>query len=74
MLYTIIALAGKPYRPANGTEGDFFHEWFCDRCRYESTCALLLASMLYQIDDPEYPKEWKHNEKGQPVCTMFEQN
>ena len=70
-----------PYRPANGTEGAYFQADFCDRCKhdqgYQRTldathgCPILLATLLFQVDDPEYPREWIW-ENGIPKCTKFE--
>jgi hypothetical protein len=76
MYYTIKELAEKPYRPANGTEGEMFKEWFCDKCRAqekEKLCEILSCSMMYEINEIEYPAEWTHNDKGQPICIAFEQ-
>lgn len=78
--------AGKPYRPANGTEGEYFMERFCYRCKRdaefqrtqdgEDGCPIILASMTYDVNDPEYPKEWVTTEDyplgGAGECTAFE--
>jgi hypothetical protein len=65
------------YRPSNGTEGDFFMDKFCFRCRNDSEdaqCSLLIASMVFDVDDPEYPSEWVQNEDGiGGYCTAFEE-
>lgn len=63
----------KPYRPSNGTEGDFFMAEFCFRCgrdTEEKPCKLLGNSLAYEIGDPEYPKEWITDEEGSR-CTAF---
>ena len=79
-------LAGKPYRPANGTEGEYFMERFCYRCKRdqkfqetqdgEDGCPIILASMAYDVDDPKYPEEWVTTEEyplgGAGKCTAFE--
>ena len=71
----------KLYRPSNGTEGMDFTERFCDQCvheeKYQRTqegedaCVILSNSMRYEIDDPDYPKEWIY-QNGRAVCTKFE--
>jgi hypothetical protein len=58
----------KPYRPSNGEEGLMFQEAWCDRCMRDRAfresdgnaegCSILSSSMLYETDDPKYPKEW----------------
>jgi len=72
--YRIPALAGKPYRPSNGTEGMMFMEKFCDRCQrdalYRKTgwdgCEIIDASLV------DGAKEWTHDAEGRPTCTEFE--
>ena len=61
------------YRPSNGTEGMAFQETWCDRCRRDATgrCPILGATMLFDIDDPEYPREWTFADDGAPICTAF---
>lgn len=69
-----------PYRPSNGTEGaDFMDEW-CNRCARDAAfredpdncdgCSIAAATFAFEIDHPEYPKEWITDEKG-PRCTAF---
>ena len=70
-------LAGKIYRPANGTEGDIFMQHFCYKCIHddlenENYCHILNRTLVHEVDDEEYPKEWIYNEDGRPVCTEFE--
>jgi len=68
--------SGKPYRPANGTEGDMFQESYCDKCsKYspEEGCDILLNTMVYEIGDSDYPKEWKFDENGHPTCTAYQE-
>lgn len=75
----------KPYRPSTGTEGaDFFDCWCCrcardkamregcdiDECDDNEKCEIIANTMVYDIDDPEYPKEWIEDESG-PRCTAF---
>jgi len=71
----------KPYRPSNGTEGDYFMADFCNKCAREAAyrrdpdandcCDILVMTFAVGIDDPAYPKEWVTDDKG-PRCTAFE--
>lgn len=70
----------KLYQPSNGTEGMIFTSYYCDRCTFddgvsqygdEKACTLLLNSMMYGTDDPEYPQEWIEDEDGNGTCTKF---
>lgn len=67
------ASAGESYRPSNGTEGHYFREWYCDRCKHDvnSDCLIYARSLAYSEKDAEYPKEWVINADGQPTCTAF---
>jgi hypothetical protein len=63
----------RPFRPANGTEGQIFLENWCERCSKdnfpeEPVCPIIIKTMAYEIDDPEYPKEWQLTEDGVPFC------
>lgn len=80
--YKIPAMAGKPYHPSNGTEGELFMDAFCERCVHDAVyqrtnspgtgCPIIVATMLEDYDSPDYPKEWIHTAEGEPVCTAFE--
>ena len=58
----------RPYRPSNGTEGMIFADRFCDRCKREAKyrrtgdgadgCSIATAVFIYDVKDPNYPKEW----------------
>lgn len=76
----------KLYRPSNGTEGDGFHSTWCGNCKRDKVwngevhanqahesdfCQILGATLLFDIEDPEYPPEWRYNDEGRPVCTAF---
>jgi len=66
--------AGKPYRPSNGTEGEIFMEKWCERCMLDTEdnpCEILTSTLAFEIDDPEYPKEWRYDFDGRPMCTKF---
>lgn len=62
----------RPYRPSNGTEGEYFIEAHCCKCIKDRNhdCAILAATMAYTLDDPEYPKEWVRVDDG-PMCTAY---
>lgn len=66
----------RAYRPSNGSEGTGFIARWCDRCRSdqggEAGCAILSATMAFQLSDPEYPSEWRWNERSGPRCTAFD--
>jgi len=73
----------RPYRPSNGTEGMAFTDAFCDRCerdaRYRKTdnpeyaCKILSATLIHDIGDKDYPKEWIQDDDGSnPRCTAFQ--
>ena len=66
----------RAYRPSNGTEGEIFQERYCSRCIHEGEedgeyCHILTSAMIFEIDDPEYPKEWVQDESGKPMCLAF---
>lgn len=68
----------KPYRPANGTEGELFHEAFCYKCEHDrhESCEILAKTFVYSISDPEYPPEWVEDDVpfdvwSNPRCTAF---
>lgn len=69
----------KKYRPSNGTEGMWFISEFCEHCRRENPgdvetrkCKILTKTMLYDVNEKDYPKEWTYDEKGDPTCTKYE--
>lgn len=63
----------KPYRPSNGTEGDFFIEVQCGGCVKRKTCRIPRLTMLYDEAHPLYPKEWVSDDDGQNLrCTARE--
>lgn len=73
-------VAGKPYRPANGTEGHEFQARWCDRCKHDEafragagdSCPIIANSMVFGAGDPEYPAELAYDDRGDPKCTAFE--
>jgi hypothetical protein len=60
------------YRPSNGTEGMIFMDEHCDKCFHDRNedCEIIVASMLYDTNEPEYPKEWRYISNN-PTCTKF---
>lgn len=65
------------FQPSNGTHGDIFMSEYCYRCvkfphspDAKNQCRIVLDTMAYDIDDPEYPKEWRYV-NGKPTCTAF---
>lgn len=76
--------AGKPYRPGSGTEGMAFDEAWCEHCARDAEfrkdwdnadpaigCQILADTFVYDVNDPQYPKEWVYDRKGRPCCTAF---
>lgn len=67
--------AGQPYRPSNGTEGEIFQEQHCYRCRREqeenNPCDILTRSLIFSVDDADYPVEWVYDREGRPTCMAF---
>ena len=68
---------GQKYRPANGSEGDYFMSKWCDRCSKDDMennvmCPIIGQTMAFDVDEPGYPKEWQYGEDGKPLCTAFE--
>lgn len=76
--------AWSPYRPSNGTEGMMFYEMWCARCSRDAAfenapgkgCKIISRSLLYDIGEPGYPKEWVRRANddewpGSARCTAF---
>ena len=63
----------KKYRPSNSSEGYGFIDYWCGKCALKGArvCSIVDETMFYQVDDPEYPKEWRYDENDRPVCTAF---
>lgn len=68
----------RKYRPSNGTEGMGFTEYFCDRCLHQhpdwnspKQCEILCKTMIYSVNDPNYPEEWQYDENNRPTCTAW---
>lgn len=80
------ARAGQKYQPSNGTEGEFFFSAWCAHCAHDKSmrdgkhideceegeiCEIIGATMRFNVEDPEYPKEWVYGMDGQPMCSAF---
>lgn len=65
----------KPYRPSSGSEGLWFEGKYCDNCKHNTSsdpCDIILMTMFYDVDDPEYPQEWVIVD-NKPTCTAYEE-
>jgi hypothetical protein len=69
------SMAGKLFRPSNGTEGEMFCATWCEQCsKYsEGECHVFCATLWLGTEDQRYPREWTYGDDGQPKCTAFEQ-
>lgn len=63
----------KRYRPANGIEGEWFAERWCNCCQRDANddCGIRTATFALPIDHPDYPEEWQWGPK-RPLCTAWE--
>lgn len=70
----------EKYRPSNGTEGECFMAQWCARCERDRArredfeadgCPIVVNTMAYGIDDPEYPQEWRRDGPQGPRCVAF---
>lgn len=66
----------EPYRPSNGTEGDYFMAEWCDRCvndDYDNDvyCHILGATMAFDKNEEGYPKDTWVYFNGKPTCLAF---
>jgi hypothetical protein len=70
---------GEPYRPCNGDEGEAFMSRWCGCCERDrafregsgDSCPIVADTMIYDVEDPEYPKQWRYDASGQPECAGF---
>ncbi|WP_296201425.1 hypothetical protein [uncultured Hyphomicrobium sp.] len=64
-------MAGKPFRPSNFLEGEYFIAQNCRHCRCDRLerggCDLLLGAMAGSD-----LAEWKYDNIGIPMCSAFE--
>ncbi len=63
----------RRYRPANGSEGMAFMDAWCCNCARDANgdCQILAATFVFDVDDPNYPKEWVEDAVRGPHCTAF---
>ena len=69
----------RPYRPANGTEGEAFIARWCGSCERDrafredrgDSCPIVAATLIFEIGDAEYPAAWVQDAQG-PRCTAYE--
>lgn len=65
----------EKFLPSNATQGDGFIADWCYRCARHSTepgegCEIFGRTQAYQVDDPEYPEQWRYGQDG-PECAAF---
>ena len=66
-------MTGNPYRPSNGSEGDWFESQWCSTCIHnhpEHGCKVWFYALMFPIDDKLYPKELVEGKDG-PICTKW---
>ena len=74
---------GEPYRPHNGSEGEYFHAMWCEECERdkamngtvyregrEETHSDWCEILGRSFRDEPLP-EWVYGKDGQPCCTQF---
>ena len=69
------------YRPSNGTEGESFMCRWCQRCAKDNLdpdtgdggCDIIVYTMAFDENSPEYPRAWRYGEDGQPMCVEFQE-
>jgi hypothetical protein len=74
------------FQPSSGTIGHAFIAGWCGNCARDKAlregvepeecddnqrCDIVDRTMLYKVDDPEYPSEWIYDQDGHPCCTAF---
>lgn len=74
--------AHEPFRPSNSDHGFWFESQWCDKCQRERSyresngerggCRILNLTNAFNIEDPQYPKEWRQDGPEGPRCTAFE--
>ena len=74
---------GKPYKPCNGSEGEYWFGMWCEECARDKVMngeatqeqadqdeSLLCEIIGRSFTDAPLP-EWQYGDDGQPRCTMF---
>lgn len=62
-----------PYRPSNGSEGEWFMSRWCERCVKDmpsKPCRIIGRTMALSVGEKGYPREWIEDDDG-PRCTAF---
>jgi hypothetical protein len=69
----------RKFRPTNADQGLSFEAGYCLNCRKyrvskqdDYYCRILLYTLVFNVDDPEYPSHWIYQEDGSPTCTAFD--
>jgi hypothetical protein len=72
---------GQKYCPSNSTAGDVFMSKFCERCSKEKfihtqvhgdkQCDILNKAIVFEHDNPNFPKEWQYGLEDNPLCTAY---
>lgn len=72
-------MKGELYMPSNGSEGDWFIEKHCMKCKNcnpdplgEKQCIILLNSLSFDITHEMYPREWIYDKDNEPTCTSWD--
>ena len=75
---------GEPYRPCNGSEGEYFQAMWCEECERDKALNgtafregredteddwCEIVGRSYRTDEPL--PEWVYGADGQPCCTQF---
>lgn len=68
------------YRPSNGTEGEIFMSRWCHNCAKDNLdvdtgdggCEIIADTMALDDDDEDYPRAWRLDAEGVPMCAAFE--
>lgn len=65
------------FQPSNGTEGECFMTAYCANCTKDNfsigePCKIIGATMSLDIDDEDYPREWRQDGPNGARCTAFE--
>lgn len=72
----------KLFQPCNGTAGEMFMADWCARCTKDNLnpvtgegdgCEIIASTMALDIDDEDYPREWRQDGPEGPRCTAFEE-
>lgn len=66
----------EPYRPSNGTEGEWFMERWCYSCMDLDgfACPIIAATLGVRPGDEGYPDEWRQDGPAGPRCTAYREN